>query len=138
MLAGISICLKNTWRRNSLITCLIAVQLYFAADMRQYSVRTEWYPKIMAIVEAENIILDEDGFKELFGERIPYVESSLAVASQMIGDDGASVGAYQINILGALRREYPLGWTEMDSLVLALQLVVDPYRSQDEAQAIFL
>ena len=129
--------------RSSLINCLIALQILFAAEMREYSVTTEFYPKIMAIVEVENISLDEDGFKELFGERIPFVESSLGLPTQLVGDDGASVGAYQNNIRWSLMRQFPLdqfplGWTVEDSVLMATDLIANPARSQDEAQETFL
>lgn len=120
-----------------MITCLIITQLYFATDMRAYSTYTEQYPKIMAIIEAENINLDEPGFRELMGERIPFRESSLGLPSQLFGDDGKSLGSYQIQIHWSLVRHHPLGWTEIDSLVMALDLLTDPYFSQREYQQTF-
>lgn len=101
-----------------------------------YSVMTEHYPKIMAIVAAENIALDEAGFKDLVGARIPFRESSLNVL--LVGDDSSSFGAYQNKITVELRRDYPLGWTEIDSIAMVLLLVMDPWESQRRWQQTFL
>lgn len=113
------------------------MQLYFASDMMAYSVMTEYYPKIMAIVVAEDIGVSEEEFKDLMGRRIPFRESSLGIPKQLFGDDGKSLGAYQNQIHWSLLRHYPLGWTEIDSLVMAMDLVLDPYFSQAEYQETF-